>query len=91
MSDCFVPTSAYEKQRILLKQKLNAIDDNQEMSSAKKKKEKEKIIIMLDKLVEEENKQKDHVQHIRARLDKEKEFWFPQSKIKLLKKQSIEI
>jgi THO complex subunit 2 len=80
MNDCYVPNSAYEKQRINLKQKLNAIDDNQELTTAKKKKEKEKINIMLDKLIEEENKQKDHVQHVRARFEKEKDFWFPQSK-----------
>ncbi len=78
MSDCFVPTSAYDKQKQSLKQKLNALDDNLELTSAKKKKEKEKIMIMMDKLIEEEQKQKDHVQHVRARFDKEKDFWFPQ-------------
>lgn len=78
MSDCFVPSGAYEKQRAILKQKLNAIDDNQEMTTTKKRKEKEKILIVLEKLTEEENKQKDHVQHIKARFDKEKECWFPQ-------------
>jgi THO complex subunit 2 len=79
MSDCFVPVNAYEKQRISLKQKLNSLDDNQELTSTKKKKEKEKLLIMLDKLTEEENKQKDHVQHVKARFEKEKDSWFPQS------------
>ncbi|CAF0721331.1 unnamed protein product [Brachionus calyciflorus] len=78
MSDCFVPSSAYDKQRASLKQKLSALDDNVELTSAKKKKEKEKLSIMLDKLAEEENKQKDHVQHVRARFEKEKDLWFPQ-------------
>lgn len=81
MSDCFVPSSAYEKQRASLKQKLNALDDNQELTSTKKKKEKEKIMIMLDKLSEEEKAQKDHVQHVKARFEKEKDHWFPQSMI----------
>jgi len=80
MNDCFVPSTAYEKQRASLKQKLNALDENTELSKAKQKKEKEKIMIMLDKLYEEENKQKDHVNHVKARFEKEKEFWFPQSK-----------
>jgi THO complex subunit 2 len=78
MSDCFVPTNAYDKQRQSLKQKLIALDENVELTSTKKKKEKEKLMIMIDKLTEEENKQSDHVQHVRARLDKEKEMWFPQ-------------
>jgi THO complex subunit 2 len=84
MNDCYVPTGAYEKQRVSLKQKLNAIDDNQELTTAKKKKEKEKIMIMMDKLLEEENKQKDHVQHVRARFEKEKDLWFPQSMLRIL-------
>jgi THO complex subunit 2 len=79
MNDCFVPHNAYEKQKVSLKQKLNALDDNQELTTAKKRKEKEKLLIMLDKLAEEESKQKDHVQHVKARFEKEKEFWFPQS------------
>ena len=79
MSDCFVPSTAYEKQRTSLKHKLVALDDNLELTSAKKKKEKEKLMIMLDKLSEEENKQKDHVQHVRARFEKEKDQWFPLS------------
>ena len=79
MNDCFVPVSAYDKQKASLKQKLNALDDNQDLTTTKKRKEKEKLIIMLEKLTEEENKQKDHVQHVKARFEKEKEFWFPQS------------
>ena len=81
MNDCYVPTAAYEKQKISLKQKLNALDDNQELTSTKKKKEKEKIIIMLEKLAEEEKTQRDHVQHVKARFEKEKDHWFPLSKI----------
>lgn len=79
MNDCFVPTNAYEKQRSSLKQKLNALDDNTDLTKTKQRKEKEKLLIMLEKLSEEENKQKDHVQHVKARFEKEKEFWFPQS------------
>jgi THO complex subunit 2 len=97
MSDCFVPTIAYEKQRTSLKHKLIALDDNIELTSAKKKKEKEKLNIMLEKLIEEENKQKDHVQHVRARFEKEKDQWFPSSNyssfnaIKCSRTQSIGI
>ena len=81
MSDCYVPLGAYDKQRTSLKQKLNALDDNQELTSTKKKKEKEKIFIMLEKLAEEEKTQRDHVQHVKARFEKEKDHWFPQSKL----------
>ena len=83
MNDCFVPTSAYDKQKTSLKQKLNALEDNVELTTNKKKKEKEKLLIMVDKLNEEESKQRDHVQHVKARLEKEKEFWFPQSKLRI--------
>jgi THO complex subunit 2 len=78
MSDCYVPLQAYDKQKLSLKQKLNALDDNQELTSNKKKKEKEKIIIMLEKLAEEEKTQRDHVTHVKARFEKEKDHWFPQ-------------
>lgn len=80
MNDCFVPTAAYDKQKTILKQKFSALDDNMDLTTTKKKKEKEKLLGMLDKLTEEENKQRDHVQHVKARFEKEKEFWFPQSR-----------
>lgn len=78
-SDLAVPTAAYEKQRNSIQQKFKLLDDNQELNTAKKKKEKEKLMNLLDKLSEEENKQKDHVAHVKARLDIEKDQWFPQS------------
>jgi THO complex subunit 2 len=84
-NDLAVPSSAYDKQRNSIKSKLIALDDNQELTSAKKKKEKDKLNALLDKIIEEENKQKDHVAHVKARLDREKENWFPQSnKVKLV-------
>lgn len=89
-NDLAVPTSSYDRQRNSIRQKLNSIDEDQELTTAKKKKDKEKLVVLLDKLAEEENKQKDHVAHVKARLDKEKESWFPQSKtIRLLKFISV--
>jgi THO complex subunit 2 len=82
-NDLAVPTSAYDRQRNSIKQKLNSVDENQDLTTTKKKKEKEKLLTLLEKLVEEENKQKDHVAHVKARLDREKENWFPQSIIKI--------
>ncbi len=78
-NDLAVPNIAYDKQRNSIKLKLNALDDNQELTSAKKKKEKDKLNALLDKIIEEENKQREHVAHVKARLDREKENWFPQS------------
>lgn len=80
-NDLSVPNQAYERQRNSVKQKLNSIEDNQELTVTKKKKEKEKLLTLLEKLTEEENKQKDHIAHVKARLEKEKDNWFPQSKI----------
>lgn len=79
MSDLWVPSTAYDKQRQSLRGKISALDDQLDLTSAKKKKEKEKLTLMIDKLTEEENKQRDHVGHVKARFDKEKDFWFPQS------------
>ena len=36
---------------------------------------------MLEKLSEEEKSQRDHVQHVKARFEKEKDHWFPLSKL----------
>lgn len=84
MADCFVPSTAYEKQRQSLRQKIAALDDQTDLTSAKKKKEKEKLVLMIDKLSEEEGKQKDHVGHVKARFEKEKDHWFPQSTTTIL-------
>jgi len=45
------------------------------------KKEKKKHINIIYRLIEEKNKQKDHVQHVKARFEKENDLWFPQSNI----------
>lgn len=45
--------------------------------ASKKKKEQERCKLLIDKLKDEEKKQTEHVQRVMARLEKEKELWFP--------------
>ncbi|CAF0914333.1 unnamed protein product [Adineta steineri] len=75
MSDLQVPEPAYIRRVKLLELEMTKIDEK-ELTAGKKRKEKEKIHIIIDKLHEELAKQKEHVERVRARLDKEREHWF---------------
>ena len=45
------------------------VDENKELNSARKKKEKERIAGMIDKMVEEERRQVEHVERVMARYE----------------------
>ena len=47
---------------------------------SKKKKEKDRCNQLIDKLMDEEKKQNEHVQRVMARLKNEKDRWFVSSK-----------
>lgn len=51
---------------------------------SKRKKEKERCSTLVDKLVDEDKRQQEHMNRVHARLDSEKESWFPASKAKIL-------
>ncbi|BFZ15044.1 hypothetical protein BsWGS_18083 [Bradybaena similaris] len=82
MYDLYVPTAAYDKQRQIQQNQINAIEDNRDMPASKKKKEQERCKLLIDKLKDEEKKQMEHVQRVMARLEKEKELWFPTGTLK---------
>jgi len=48
-------------------------------TQSKKKKEKERCQMVIDKLLEEEKRQHEHVRVVMARLKNEKDAWFPSS------------
>uniref|UniRef100_A0AAR2K232 THO complex subunit 2 n=1 Tax=Pygocentrus nattereri TaxID=42514 RepID=A0AAR2K232_PYGNA len=75
MYDLAVPQSAYDREVNKLKTQIKAIDENTEMPLNKKKKEKERCTALLDKLLEEEKKQLEHVQRVLQRLKLEKDNW----------------
>ncbi|XP_068227072.1 THO complex subunit 2 isoform X2 [Palaemon carinicauda] len=67
MSDLEVPTHIYEKE-------IKKIDVNP--SSSKRKKDTDRLVSLREKLQEEEKRQKEHVERVRARLQQEKDKWF---------------
>lgn len=50
-------------------------------SQSKKKKEKERCTMVIEKLLEEEKRQHEHVRIVNARLKSEKDAWFPSSEL----------
>jgi len=50
-------------------------------SQSKKKKEKERCTAVIDKLLDEEKRQHEHVRVVMARLKSEKDTWFPSSEL----------
>lgn len=89
MFDLEVPDKVYDKEVARLKQQIPKVDDNRELNTSRKKKEKERIQALADKLVEEQRRQKDHVDRVMARLQHEKESWFFSRPAKLAKNETI--
>ena len=50
-------------------------------AQSKKKKEKERCQMVIDKLMDEEKRQLEHVRAVTARLKSEKDTWFPSSEL----------
>jgi len=50
-------------------------------SQSKKRKEKERCTQVIEKLLEEEKRQHEHVRVVMARLKTEKDAWFPSSEL----------
>merc|ERR1712179_466466 len=89
MYDLFVPDKIYEKEIAKLKAAPSKVDENKDLNSARKKKEKERILNHMDKTIEEQKKQKEHVDRVLARLKSEKDSWFMSRSAKLAKNETI--
>lgn len=80
MYDLEVPKSSYNRETDKLKQQSQDLEDNS-LQQNKKKKEIERTRLLMEKLLEEQLKQDQHVSRIRMRLDVEKDQWFQSSKL----------
>jgi THO complex subunit 2 len=79
MFDLQTPSESYQREINKLKQQISSLTsaENGNVSSSKTKKELDRIQIFIDKLQEEKKKQQEHVEKIMARLNEEKDSWFP--------------
>lgn len=89
MYDLFVPESVYEKEIAKLKAAPAKIEENKELNASRKKKEKERIHSMMEKMVDEQKRQREHVERVLARLRAEKDMWFLSRSAKLAKNETI--
>ncbi|TRY73857.1 hypothetical protein TCAL_01902 [Tigriopus californicus] len=89
MYDLFVPEDVYGKEIQKLVLAPSKVDDNKELNSSRKKKEKERLHNMLEKIQDEQKKQKDHVERVMARLKTEKDSWFFSRSARLAKNETI--
>jgi THO complex subunit 2 len=74
--DLSVPNAAYEREVQRLKVAIQQTNENRDLPASKRKKELDRCTALMDKLLEEEKKQKDHNERIMARLTQEKDSWF---------------
>merc|ERR1711881_625236 len=88
MYDLFVPDNVYEKEIAKLKAAPAKMDENKELNASRKKKEKERINSLMEKLIDEQKRQKEHVERVMARLRAEKDSWFLSRSAKLAKNET---
>ncbi|KAF0296371.1 THO complex subunit 2 [Amphibalanus amphitrite] len=89
LSDLRVPSESYEKEVRRLKQQVTQLADNRDLTESKRKKEQERCQVLIDKLHEEEKRQKEHVDRVLARLKKEKDSWFEPRQAKSAKTETM--
>ncbi|XP_046643816.1 THO complex subunit 2-like isoform X8 [Daphnia pulicaria] len=87
--DLSVPNAAYEREVQRLKVAIQQTNENRDLPASKRKKELDRCTALMDKLLEEEKKQKDHNERIMARLTQEKDSWFLCRSAKLAKTETI--
>lgn len=87
--DLSVPSAAYEREVFRLKQAIQQTNDNRELPASKRKKELDRCMALIEKLQEEEKKQKEHNDRVMARLTQEKDGWFLCRSAKLAKTETI--
>ena len=67
--DLFVPTEAYAREINRVKQMSIAANDNKDMTSSKRKKEQERCSLLIEKLLDEQHRQREHVSRVMAKLN----------------------
>ena len=76
MYDLCVPDEVYEKELAKLKSLPAKVDENRDLNASRKKREKERLNSMIEKMSDEQRKQKKHVEMVMARLKEETDSWF---------------
>eukprot|EP00096_Caligus_rogercresseyi_P010937 TRINITY_DN413_c0_g2_i2.p1 TRINITY_DN413_c0_g2~~TRINITY_DN413_c0_g2_i2.p1 ORF type:complete len:747 (-),score=245.03 TRINITY_DN413_c0_g2_i2:223-2463(-) len=89
MYDLFIPERIYEKEIAKLKAAPAKVDENKDYNSTRRKKEKERILNHMEKLLDEEKRQREHVERIMARLREERDSWFLSRSVRLAKNETI--
>jgi len=94
VNDLVVPTAAYEREVVRLRQAIQQSNDNMQQHRDPAARRKEKKVVdcctsLIDKLIEEEKKQKDNKERIMARLTQERDGWFLCRSAKLAKTETI--
>ena len=89
MYDLLTPDSLYEKEIAKLKAAPAKVDENRDMPPSRKKREKDRLLGLMEKLIDEQRRQKDHVAKVRARLEDEKDSWFFSRSARLAKNEAI--
>ncbi|CAG7823395.1 unnamed protein product [Allacma fusca] len=87
--DLYVPTEAYAREIARIKQMSVAAGENKDLASSKRKKEQERCSALIEKLQEEERRQREHVDRVMAKLNKEKETWFASRTAKSAKNEAV--
>ena len=80
MYDLEVPKVSYDRETEKLKTQITQMEESKDGPATKRKKDIERTRLLLEKLLEEQLKQDQHVSRVRNRLEQEKELWF-QSKL----------
>lgn len=79
--DLFVPTDVYNREISRIKQASIGFGDNKDLPSSKRKKEQERCSVMIEKLQDEERRQREHVDRVMSKLNKVHSNQPPQSQI----------
>jgi THO complex subunit 2 len=87
--DLSVPSAAYEREVNRLRLAIAQLNENRELPPSKRKKEQDRCAALIDKMVDEERKQKEHTERVMARLTQERDGWFLCRSAKLAKTETI--
>lgn len=79
MYDLEVPKSSYDRETEKLKIQITQMEENKELAPSKRKKDVERTRLLLEKLLEEQLRQDQHVSRVRHTMEKEKDQWFQSS------------
>ncbi|ODM96311.1 THO complex subunit 2 [Orchesella cincta] len=87
--DLHVPSDSYAVQISRIKQSAASFAENKDMASSKLKKEQDRCNSLIEKLQEEERRQRDHVDRVMTKLKQEKDLWFAPRTAKSAKNETV--